>query len=335
MPRNNFPVQGRLAIVTGGSRGLGLAVARQLAEKGANVVIVARGHDRLVQGLEHMRQGALNPGTQRFHQISADLTSAPEALRVVDEVIAWNSGNPPDIVWCCAGVSRPRLFIDTPVSDFQAQMDANYFTGLYMAHATLRYWLKSPEKDTAANGSSNQVTPPARHIIFTSSFVGFYSFAGYSAYAPAKAALRALSDTLSQEMNLYAAANPHEPPVRAHVTFPASIAGEALEEENRFKADITKKIEESDTPQAPESIAAKSIKALESGQEIITTDLLTGLVKRSMLGGSIRGGFLMALFDWILGGIMALVMIFVRNDMDNKVRDWGRKYGTANNRQDA
>ncbi|KAI1207293.1 uncharacterized protein F4807DRAFT_435198 [Annulohypoxylon truncatum] len=336
MPKNDFPVQGRLAVVAGGSRGLGLAIARQLAEKGANVVIVARDHDRLVQGIEHIRQGAPNPETQRFHQISADLTSASETVHVIEEVVSWNSGNPPDIVWCCAGVSRPRLFIDTPVSDFQAQMNSNYFTSLYMAHATLAYWLRNPRKDTI-NGSGTQPSAPlpARHLVFTSSFLAFYSFAGYASYSPAKAALRSLSDTLSQEMNLYAAANPHEPPVRVHTIFPATIQGEALEAENQIKAGVTKMLEEGDAQQAPESIAAKSIKALERGQEIITTDFTTGLVKRSMLGGSIRGGALTALGDWFFAGVMALLMILVRSDMDKKVKDWGRKFGTSGNKQDS
>jgi 3-dehydrosphinganine reductase len=93
-----FQVHGRTAIITGGSRGMGLAVARQLAEKGANVVIVARDENRLLHGVEYVKSGALNPDIQRFHQISADLTSSSEAIRVVDEVVSWNSGCPPDIV---------------------------------------------------------------------------------------------------------------------------------------------------------------------------------------------------------------------------------------------
>ncbi|KAI1386688.1 uncharacterized protein F4822DRAFT_324129 [Hypoxylon trugodes] len=336
MPKNDFPVQGRLVVVTGGSRGLGLAVGRQLAEKGANVVIVARDHDRLTQGIEHIRQGASNPKTQRFHQISADLTLAPEAVRVINEVVSWNSGNPPDIVWCCAGISRPRLFIDTLVSDFGAQMNTNYFTGLHMVHATLKCWLKSSPKDTLNEPGAQLSTPPlARHIIFTSSFLAFFGFAGYTAYSPAKAAIRALADTLSQELGLYAAANPHEPHVRVHAVFPATIQGQALDIENEYKAGITKKLEEGDAPQAPELIATKALKALEGGQEIITTDILTSLVRRSMLGGSIRGGVLAAIWDWFLAGIMAFVMILVRGDMDKKTKEWGRKFGASGNKHDA
>ncbi|KAF3064794.1 3-ketodihydrosphingosine reductase tsc10 [Daldinia childiae] len=257
----------RTVVITGGSRGMGLAAGRQLAEKGANVVIVARDQEKLLQSLEYIQQGAVNPQTQRFLQISADLTTPSESVRIIDQVQSWNSGNPPDIVWCCAGSSYPTLFIDTPISEFQTQMDSNYFTSLYMAHAILTCWLKTSRKAIDDVRTSN--TAPARHLIFTASFVAFYSFAGYSPYSPSKAALRALSDNLSQEMNLYAAAHPNDPPVRLHTVFPATIYTESYEAENRIKSDLTKMLEEGDEGQTPEVVAARSIKGLEICWEVV------------------------------------------------------------------
>jgi hypothetical protein len=46
----------------------------------------------------NQQEGALDATAQRFHYISADLTSSSEAARVVDETTLWNSGSPPDIV---------------------------------------------------------------------------------------------------------------------------------------------------------------------------------------------------------------------------------------------
>ncbi|OTB10338.1 hypothetical protein K445DRAFT_323108 [Daldinia sp. EC12] len=343
-PKTQFPVEGRTVVITGGSRGMGLAVGRQLAEKGANVAVIARDYERLLQAVEHMRQGAQNPQDQRFIAIRADLTLPSEATRVIDEVVSWNLGSSPDIVWCCAGSTHPTLFVDTPVSEFQKLMSSNYFTSLYMTHAVLTLWLKKPSRKETASIAADATTdsattvqssapspPPARHIIFTASFLALYSFTGYSPYSPSKAALRSLCDSLSQEMNLYAAAHPHEPPVRLHTIFPAGITGESFDAENRIKPDITKLLEAGDKPQTPEVIARKSIQALESGHELITTDFLTALVKRSMLGGSTRGGFFKGLGDWLLACLLAVVMVFVRGDMDKKVRDWGRKFGDSGN----
>ncbi|KAK2616794.1 hypothetical protein QQS21_000171 [Conoideocrella luteorostrata] len=336
---NAFEVHGKTAIITGGSSGLGCAVALQLASKGANVVIIARHQAKLIEALAHVKKGAINPETQRFHQISADLTIVSEAVRVVNEVVLWNSGNPPDIVWCCAGSSHPTLFIDTPVTEFSAQMQNNYFTSLYMSHAILKCWLQGSRENPATTSTPSSDKPikkpgtpsnfphHSRHLIFTASFLAFYSFAGYSSYSPTKAALRSLSDSLSQEMNLYSAAYPEQPRVRIHTIFPAGILTEGFEAENRIKSDLTKLLEEGDKPETPEVIAQRSIKGLESGQELIATDFQTGLVKRSMLGGSVRGGFIRGLGDCILASLLVIVMTFVRGDMDKKVHSWGRKFG--------
>jgi 3-dehydrosphinganine reductase len=277
-----------------------------------------------------LQQGASNPNAQRFHQISADLTSAEEVTRVMDEVVQWNLNTPPDIVWCCAGSSHPTLFVDTPLPVFKSQMNSNYFSSLYMAHAVLTSWLKAPrENNEAPTQAPGRGTPPARHVIFTASFLALYSFAGYSPYSPAKAALRSLSDTLSQEMNLYATAHPSEPRIRFHTIFPATILTEAYEAENRIKTDLTKLLEGSDEGQTPQVVAKKSIQALESGQELIATDLLTGLVKASVQGGSVRGGFWRGLLDTILASVLAIVMLFVRYDMDSKAKTWGREHGSS------
>jgi 3-dehydrosphinganine reductase len=160
---------------------MGLEVGRQLAEKGANIAIVARDPSKLLQAIEYISQGALHP-SQRFHHISADLTSASECVRVVDEATSWNAGKPPDTVWCCAGSSYPDLFIDTPVEQLQAQMDSNYFSSAHMAHAVLTRWLKPLETlQNDADDDKKRTTaiapPPARHLIFTASFVALYSFA--------------------------------------------------------------------------------------------------------------------------------------------------------------
>ncbi|KAJ2995862.1 hypothetical protein NUW58_g1153 [Xylaria curta] len=327
---NQFPVQGKTVVITGGSRGMGLAVGQQLAKKGANVVIIARDQNKLLQALEEIKQAAKDPQTQRFHQLSADLANPSESVRTIDEIVTWNGGHPPDIVWCCAGTSLPGLFIETPISHFQSQMDSNYFSSLYMAHAVMTCWIKTAKQNkTEASGSQPRNPIPPRHLIFTASFLSFYTFAGYSPYSPTKAALRSLCDSLSQESNLYAASYPNEPAIRLHTIFPATILTEAYQAENIIKPDITKKLEGVDEGQTPEAIAMKSIKGLESGLELITTDFLSALVQRSVMGGSIRGGPLRMLIDWGLAWLMGLVMVVVRSEMDRTTRNWGRQYGAA------
>lgn len=306
---------------------MGLEAGRQLAAKGANVIIVARDEKRLQEGVEYIRQGSIS-ASQRFHYITADLTSYEEAVRIIKEATAWNSGSPPDVVWCCAGASYPTLFIDTDVSQFRSQMDSNYFSAVYTSHAILRAWLR-PQKSSSDEAKPAAERLAARHLILTGSFLAFYPVAGYAPYNPTRAAIRSLSDELSQEMNLYAAANPGQPSVKIHTVFPATILTESYEAENKIKSDLTKMLEGPNAGQTPAEVARGSIGGLESGHELITTDWQTRLVMCSTLGPSGRGGFWKGLLDWIVGSAMLLAMVFVRGDMDRQVRNWGKQYGDS------
>lgn len=309
--------------------GLGLHAGRQLAEKGASVVIVARNSSNLEEGIRYISQGARSSETQRFHSIRADVTTAPECARVLEETITWNGGSPPDVVWCCSGSAHPTLFIDTPLDQFQTMMDSNYFSCVYMAHAVLNSWLRSVVETTTQSESAKRTSLPARHLIFTGSFVSFYSFSDFTPYSPSKAAIRSLSDSLSQEMNLYATAHPELPPVRVHTVFPATMPTQSLEDENRVKTDLTKSLEEGDQVLPAEECARRAIAGLESGEELIPTSTIIWAVMTSVMGGSIRVGFWKGLLNTLAGWITLIVMVFIRWDMDMKVAQWGKKHGSS------
>jgi len=269
--------------------------------------------------------GAKDPSMQRFHYISADLTLAAESARVITETAAWNSGSPPDIVWCCAGSCHPTLFVDTPVEKLKEQMDQNYFSAAYMAHATLRSWLKSSPNSNIETSLVKPNAAESRHLIFTSSVMGFYTFGGYSPYSPTKCAIRSLSDSLSNEMNLYASSLPA--PVKLHTIFPGTIFTASYEAENKLKPDFTKKLEEDDGGQTPDQVAEKSIEGLERGDELVPTSFIARALMCTVLGGSRRNGW--GIVDTILSWIVSIVIAFVRKDMDGKVREWGRIHGTS------
>ncbi|RBR20991.1 hypothetical protein FVER53590_07177 [Fusarium verticillioides] len=327
LSRHEFPVEGRTVLITGGSRGLGLAAARQLSSKGANVAIVARDTTVLEEALTQVEASA-QTSSQRFLSLAANVTTASECSRVIAEVTAWNDDSPPDIVWCCSGSAHPTLFVDTPVEQLQTMMDSNYFSSAYMAHATLNAWLR-PAIDSTPKKTTEVKTPPSRHIIFTGSFVSLYSFAGFTPYSPSKAAIRSLSDSLSQEMNIYAGAHPNEPRVRIHTVFPATMPTKSLDDENKVKTDVTKALEEGDQILTPDECARRAIAGLERGEELIATSTIIRLVMTTVMGGAIRGGFWTGLANTLLSWAVVIVMVFIRWDMDVKVRNWGKKHGSS------
>lgn len=140
---------------------------------------------------------------------------------------------------------------------------------------------------------------------------------GYSPYAPTKVALRALSDSLRQELQLYRPLCR----VETHTIFPGTIFSPGLDVENETKPGITKKLEESDDGQTPEELASTCVRSLEHGDEMVTSGLLAKAMKAGSLGNSSRNGW--AIVDTLLAWVVAIVIVLVRRDMDGTVRKWG------------
>lgn len=86
-------------------------------------------------------------------------------------------------------------------------------------------------------------------------------------------------------------------------------------------------LEETENCQTAEVVARKSIHGLESGHEMVTSDILTRLVLSTTFGASKRGRFFRAEADWAMGCLGLLILIFVRWDMDRKVHNFGKRYG--------
>jgi 3-dehydrosphinganine reductase len=303
---------------------MGKSVAIQLAKKGANIIIVARNVGKLEEALAQIKVRlaiysfcieltateacAANPSTQRFQYISADLAEEDGAATVITGAIAWNNHQSPDIVWCIAGAATPGLFIETSRSVMRKQMDINFWSCVDMAHAILGEWLAP---DAIAKGGR-------KHLIFTSSVVAFYPIAGYGPYAPSKAAIKSLSDTLAQEVMLYGDS------VKVHTIFPGTILSPGLQTENRTKPEITKILEESDPENTPDQVAAASIAGLENGDYLVTVGWLGSAMRACAWGGSSRNCFVLdTAFTWIT----SLVWPIISNDLDGKVKSYGKKHG--------
>ncbi|CAL3965582.1 unnamed protein product [Diplocarpon coronariae] len=305
---NKFNVKGRTVLLTGASEGMGRSVAVQLAQRGANVIIVARNVGKLAEALAVVKASAADPVSQRCHYISADLAAEDTADRVVAEAVAWNHGQPPDVVWCMAGGSHPSLFLETPKSVMRKQMDLNYWSCADMAQAILGRWL--------APDAVGKAGP--KHLIFTSSVAALFAIAGYAPYSPGKAAIKSLSDTLAQEVLLYGE------DVKIHTVFPATIDSPGLQTENKTKPDITLQLEEGDAGQSPDVVAAKSIKGLENGEYLVVTGLLSQAMRACSWGSSRRNNWL---WDTLLTWILASIMFIITGDLDGKVRAYGRRNG--------
>ncbi|KEY65825.1 hypothetical protein S7711_07206 [Stachybotrys chartarum IBT 7711] len=305
---NQFPVEGRTVLLTGASEGMGLEVAKQLAAKGANIVIVSRTVSKLKEAIKEIEASAKFPGSQQFHYISADVSSTGYAAPVVAEAVQWNGGKAPDIVWCLAGIATAALFLDQPTSLMRRHMDVNFHGSVEMCHAILKEWL--------APNAPVEKTP--KHLILTSSVAAFWTVPGYGFYGPSKAALRCLIDDLAQEVLLY----PQN--VKTHLVSPGTILSPSFAEEERTKPEITKILEQDDPRQTPEAVARLSIRSLEKGHHYVTVSWLGDLMKWSVMGGIPRNNWII---DTIGAWLVPLIWIYVQFDFYHKLRSYGKKHG--------
>ena len=120
---------GKVAIVTGSSRGIGRGIATRLAEEGANVVLCARGGDEL----DATVRSITGPG--RAIGIVADVTTPDGAAAVVAAAVEQLGGV--DIVVNNVGGSGAKTFADMDAADLQAVLDKNLFPAVNVSHAAL------------------------------------------------------------------------------------------------------------------------------------------------------------------------------------------------------
>jgi gluconate 5-dehydrogenase len=113
-----FSLDGRVAVVTGGSSGIGAEMATALARAGARVVLVARDAERLSAAAASLRTLGGRPAW-----VSADLADRAEVARAADEAEA--AFGPPDILVNCAGINLRPPLPALSVEDWDVTMAVN------------------------------------------------------------------------------------------------------------------------------------------------------------------------------------------------------------------
>jgi 3-dehydrosphinganine reductase len=167
------------ALITGGSSGIGLALAVKLAGEGHTVSLLARDAARLAAA--HKKIASVVPSAQIF-SYSVDVGSSEACSEAVHRAIG--EAGPPAWAVACAGIVRPIRFLDQPLAAHEEQMRTNYFGSLYFAHAVAPAMI--------ANGGGK--------IVFVASAAAICGIYGYSGYGASKFAVRGLAEALRVEL---------------------------------------------------------------------------------------------------------------------------------------
>jgi 3-oxoacyl-[acyl-carrier protein] reductase len=127
-------LSGRACVVTGASRGIGLATARMLCAEGASVLLVARSEDRLVEAADECAAAGQEAGG-RAESLVADVTEAEAAERIVSE--AGERLGQVDVLVNNAGTARRRDLDNVPDEDWYAAWELNVMGPMRLMRAAV------------------------------------------------------------------------------------------------------------------------------------------------------------------------------------------------------
>ena len=171
-----FELTGRVALVTGASRGIGRAIAGRLAEQGAIVVAAARGDHA------HDTAADLTSKGWRAEAVSLDVTDQAAVERLPGAIIERHGRL--DIVVSNAGITRDQLLMRMKRDDWDAVVATNLTATFSLAQAAMRPMLRQR----------------GGRIIAVSSVVGQMGNAGQTNYAASKAGLIGFAKALAREV---------------------------------------------------------------------------------------------------------------------------------------
>jgi 3-oxoacyl-[acyl-carrier protein] reductase len=170
------PLQGKVALVTGASRGIGKAIALRLSERGAKVACVATEADKARETAEQCSQRT--EGAQAYGCEVGDTKKVAELVEQVQKELGGL-----DILVNNAGITRDQLLMRMSEEDFDRVLDVNLKGAWNFLKAASRPLMKSKGR-----------------VINITSVVGLTGNAGQANYAASKAGLVGLSKSVAKEL---------------------------------------------------------------------------------------------------------------------------------------
>ncbi len=252
--------------VTGGSSGIGLALARKLAALGAHVTILARRPDALDDAAAAIDAGKHESALPCL-ALTCDVAEADQVTKAFQAMS--QADRTPNVIVNSAGISIPGYFEQQSMDVFERMMQVNYFGTLHMIRGAL------PSMMARRDGQ----------IVNVSSVAGFLGVFGFAGYAATKFAVWGLSEALRGELR------PHG--IAVSVVCPPDTDTPQLHRENEFKPAETKAISGSVKLMSADQVADAILKGMARRRFAIVPGLGSKMV-RAVVG----------LARWLVHGYM-------------------------------
>lgn len=219
-------------IVTGGSSGIGLEIARRFARMGARVHLLARDPARLESARHSLGSSA------PVHTYAVDVADQPAVSAAIRAI--GDSGGLAALV-CNAGIMRVGRFEDLSADDFETALRTNYLGALYAIQAAWPYLKVSGQG----------------RLGLVSSVAGYTGIYGYTAYAPAKFAMTGLAECLRMEGKAHG--------IRVTVVFPPDTETPMLEYEQAHAPVETRAVTAGSRQLSAAAVAEKFVAGMGRG----------------------------------------------------------------------
>jgi len=302
-----IPIRGRHMLITGGSSGIGLEIAKLAALEGARVSLVARDARKLADAKEivvdHCRQHLKDD--VKVNTYSGDVKNVGSIKAAIEAAVS-DSGVI-EVLILSHGVSCVLPFEDGTIEYYDHVIDTNLKGNIYTIKAALPH-IKASEG------------APASISIFSSQAgqVGVY---GYAVYSASKFALRGLAECLQQELV--------DRNIRLSLVFPPDTMTPGYLEDLKTIPDITKILSGASAAMDAVSVARASLAGLQAGQFLITCNLEGAALSIVCAGMSPQPSLLMSVTEILSMGVLRIVALFVQKDWYDTILQCKRKDSQA------
>ncbi|KAJ8768333.1 hypothetical protein K2173_021486 [Erythroxylum novogranatense] len=286
-----IPIKNRHVFITGGSSGIGLALAQRAAYDGARVSIMARSLNKLEEAKQAIR---LSTGVDAAVFV-ADVRDFGAVQKAVNEA------GPIDVLIVNQGVFTALELEKQELDEVRSMIDINLLGSFNMIKAALPAMKNRKDRGPAS-------------IALISSQAGQVGIYGYTAYSASKFGLRGLAEALQQEV---IADNIH-----VSLIFPPDTETPGLVEENKRKPQLTSIIAASSGAMKADEVAKKCLDGIKSASFIISCNFEGILLSIATAGLSPQRSFLMAFVEVIAASVTRIIGLAFQWNWYRNIEKW-------------
>ncbi|XP_078446396.1 3-dehydrosphinganine reductase TSC10A-like [Wolffia australiana] len=295
------PIKGRHVFVTGGSMGIGLAIAKQAAAQGAKVSLLARGRHKLEEAREEIRRDT-GADVSVYSVDVRDEEGVKKSLQEAGTV---------DVLVCNQGFGLARELVQMDMAEVRRMLDINVVGTFNLIRHAL-----PPMQQTASS------TP--RSISIISSQAGQLGVYGYTHYCASKFALRGLAEALQQEVISHN--------IRVCLVCPPPVETPGYLDARKMFSELTIALASSTSKMDVKDVARETLDGIKSGKFFVPCNWQGFALSLAGSGGSPATSPLTSLYEVFLAGAIRLGLIFTVGKWYNIITKWKKaeRQKTAN-----